>query len=70
MSINFLGIYITLFVFLSSCHNLKDESITDLTKASLGFEFMNDSLITLTDLQPCDILIKPNHNWLYGTSLV
>ncbi len=35
-----------------------------------NFNFTHDSLIFLTELLPCDILVKPNHNWLYGTSLV
>lgn len=34
------------------------------------FSFVNDTLVELTELQVCDILVKPNHNLLYGTSFV
>lgn len=31
---------------------------------------LNDTLLKLTDLEPCDILVKPNNNLLPGTSWV
>ena len=34
------------------------------------FELINDTLVKLTELEPCDILVKPNFNWFAGSSMV
>lgn len=34
------------------------------------FQPVHDTLVKLTDLEPCDILVKPNNNLLPGTSWV
>lgn len=63
------GILIFLLYFISSCSSPEAEKMLK-TKDDWTFDFMNDTLIELTELQPCDILVKPNHNWIYGTSFV
>jgi hypothetical protein len=34
------------------------------------FELINDTLVKLTELESCDILVKPNFNWFAGSSMV
>lgn len=65
-----IGIHFFFFcLLLSSCSSSKKSNSLEL-KDDWTFDFINDTLIELTELQPCDILVKPNHNWLYGTSFV
>jgi len=54
---------------LSVC-NVGDSNIQPEKEEHLAFDFMNAPLTNLTELQSCDILVKPNYNWLYGTSFV
>lgn len=63
-----------LFIFICfitiSCSLTEEKKVSGLDENYADFDFMNDTLIELTELQSCDILVKPNHNWLYGSSFV
>ncbi len=68
--VKFRFLRIIVLLVISSC-SLNEEQKVPLPEENFsGFSFMNDTLVKLTELQPCDILVKPNHNWLYGSSLI
>jgi hypothetical protein len=48
----------------------KEESFKSEKDSIHEFEVIQDTLIKLTELEPCDILVKPNMNWFPGTSMV
>lgn len=60
----------TLCFVLLSCGDSKNKKASNEFATGDSFYYVNDTLVELTELQPCDILVKPNHNWIYGTSLV
>lgn len=68
----FLSAIFFFLILIGAC-SLKTEKkqVAEATATKdLGLLAMNDTLVKLTDLEPCDILVKPNNNLLPGTSWV
>lgn len=67
--------YIILFFFLILLLACVMNDV-DKTQSSEGPQSINeiqviqDTLINLTELEPCDILVKPNMNWFAGSAMV
>jgi hypothetical protein len=63
-----MTIYLTFYFGIILYFNLTVE--TNRVSQSISLEILNEEITGMSDLQPGDILVKPNHNWLPGTSLV
>lgn len=63
---------VLLLTFLYSCFlkpsEKKPENLE--TPTVEGFHVIQDTLVNLTELEPGDILVKPNMNWFPGTEMV
>ena len=70
-SIFLSAIFFSLILFCACSFETEEKRIAE-TKTITDPEFLalNDTLVKLTDLEPCDILVKPNNNLLPGTSWV
>lgn len=69
---NFFFIILILLAGLTSCSKgiSKTEVNNEIGQEIEAFQFPRDTLVKLTELQPGDILIKPNINLFPGTSMV
>jgi len=62
-------LFVTLFY---ACSGTPPDNTQTPDKSNLIEEFkvIEDTFIKLTELEPCDILVKPNMNWFPGTEMV
>lgn len=49
---------------------ISEKNIPACEKLECRPNIIHEEIYGIHDLQPCDILVKPNHNWLPGTALV
>jgi hypothetical protein len=58
--------------YLCSCSGNYSEtkSINAVNDSIVAFQLIQDTLVNLTELEPCDILVKPNFNWFAGSAMV
>jgi hypothetical protein len=64
-------IYISVCFLLQcslSCSEIQEHKVS--TNDTDEIQLFNDTLVKLTELESCDILVKPNINWLPGTAMV
>jgi hypothetical protein len=61
-----------ILIYLCSCSGNYSEmkSISVVNDSILEFQVIQDTLVNLTELEPCDILVKPNYNWFAGSAMV
>lgn len=57
---------------LMSCSNVHSgiETGPEIKQQIEAFQFVGDTLVKLTELEPGDILVKPNMNWFPGTAMI
>lgn len=63
---------ILILLYLGSCTGSYPEKNAQWDEGNQIEEFriINDTLVNLTELEPCDILVKPNINLFAGTAMV
>jgi len=68
----FLSTIFFFLILIGACSFKTGKKQVAETVAANDFDLiaLNDTLLKLTDLEPCDILVKPNNNLLPGTSWV
>lgn len=64
----FIAVILFVWVF-TACNKIENAKMVSPDKLP-SLNFMEEPVSELTELRVCDILIKPNHNWLYGSSMV
>jgi len=64
--------YLFILIYLCSCSDNYSEkkSVNAVNDSIVEFHVIQDTLVNLTELEPCDILVKPNFNWFAGSAMV
>lgn len=71
ITIYFFSVFFFLIVLGACSVNPQKKQVQEFKKnVELDLLPISDTLVKLTDLEPCDILVKPNNNLLPGTSWV